>query len=179
VKISARKRPGLISLGLDISATSTGLTVLRSADPKCKAPEVLFEDAFQPKTKGMERCHQVADWVIGRVVDLGPDRITIEGYALGKFAGAAIAIVSVGAIVRYTLYRRLEPSPTELKKFVTGKGGAKKEHMMMEVLSRWGHKSKNNDTADAYGLAALGLAWSGRLDMTHDMREIVGKQRLS
>ena len=35
--------------------------------------------------------------------------------------------------------------------------------VMMEVLKRWGHESKTNNTADAYGLAALGLATKAKL----------------
>jgi Holliday junction resolvasome RuvABC endonuclease subunit len=181
-RIVVRKRPGFSSLGLDISATSTGIVLLRSDAPKCKKPEVLLETAYAPTSAGMRRVEILSNHLLNLVQKQAPDRIVIEGYAISKFAGAVIQLVTVGAVVRYRMhttgYRWLEPSPNELKKFVSGKGNVKKEHMMMEVLARWGHKSKNNDTADGYGLAAMGLAWSGFLDMTMPMREVVGKLQL-
>jgi len=175
----------MISLGLDISATSTGVVVL-DAEEKFSAgvpPKVLVEKAIKPKTKGLERCSDVAGGVLEVMALHKLDIITIEGYALGRFSGASIQIVSVGAIVRYFVmqhgHKWLEPSPNELKQFVSGKGNSKKEAMMMHVLEKWGHVSKNNDTADAYGLACMGLAWRGKLKMTGPMSKIIGAMALN
>lgn len=43
--------------------------------------------------------------------------------------------------------------PTSLKKFVTGKGTASKDDVVKAVQSKWSNDIKNNNIADAYGLA--------------------------
>jgi hypothetical protein len=51
--------------------------------------------------------------------------------------------------------------------------------MMMYVLKRWNHVSIDNNTADAYGCAALGLTINNRLPgVTAEMRAIAGKLEL-
>ena len=68
-----------------------------------------------------------------------------------------------------------DPRATELKKFVTGAGNTPKDKLMMFVLKRWQHESKTNNTADAYGLACMGLASANRLPgITKEMRTIAG-----
>lgn len=52
-------------------------------------------------------------------------------------------------------------SPTALKKFATGKGNTQKSIVMQQVLKRWGFEAKNDDIADAFVLAQIGLALGG------------------
>jgi hypothetical protein len=100
----------------------------------------------------------------------------------GKFIGGAIPNIELGGILRYFLRQLgrqwLEPAPTQVKKFVIG-GQGQKDQMMMWVLKRWGHTSKNDDTADAYGLAAMGLGFVGRLPgLIKPQREVIGLLKL-
>ena len=55
----------------------------------------------------------------------------------------------------------MEVAPTSLKKFVTGKGNAKKDLMLLSVYKRWGFDTTNDNKADAYGLAQFGRALLG------------------
>ena len=48
-------------------------------------------------------------------------------------------------------------APTELKKFVTGKGQCKKDLILLNVFKKWGVEFDNSDLADAYGLARMAL----------------------
>jgi Holliday junction resolvasome RuvABC endonuclease subunit len=48
-----------------------------------------------------------------------------------------------------------------LKKFITGKGKGDKDMMMMEIYKQYGHEALDNNEADAFGLAACGLAVMG------------------
>jgi crossover junction endodeoxyribonuclease RuvC len=167
------------SLGIDASATGTGL-VLLEARPDDKSPAAFHEEVVKVKTKGMQRCSDIAERLLWVLDEFKPDTVAIEGYAPGRFIGSSLVSIEVGAVLRYFLVQRgvkyLEPAPTQVKKFVAGSGKAfKKEAMMMEVLHRWGHKSKDNNTADAYGLACMGLAHAGKLAaMTMPMREVIG-----
>ena len=171
----------MIALGVDASASATGLVVLSVPhDGPPVPPHLLHEESVRVKTKGMARCSDIAERLLWALDEFKPCAVAIEGYAPGKFIGASLVNIEVGAILRYFLKQSglqyLEPSPTQVKKFVAGNGkNIPKERMMMEVLDRWGHKAVDNNTADAYGLACMGLAHANRLaKMTMPMREVIG-----
>lgn len=48
-------------------------------------------------------------------------------------------------------------TPNAIKKFVTGKGIARKELMLLKVYKRWGIEFEDNNLCDAYSLARLAL----------------------
>ena len=48
-------------------------------------------------------------------------------------------------------------APGTLKKFVTGKGTAKKELMLLKTYKKWKVEFEDNNLCDAYGLARLAL----------------------
>lgn len=48
-------------------------------------------------------------------------------------------------------------APGTLKKFVADTGNAKKELMLLNVYKKWGVEFKDNNLADAYGLARMAL----------------------
>ena len=148
----------MISLGIDLSLTGTGLVVLDHQGNTVHR-QVLGTKASLDM---MERCSIIA----GRVLELidmhEPDAICIEDYAVGKFGGSAIAGISVGAIVRYFFRQKgidywLVNAGT-LKAFATGTGAAKKEQVMMACYKKWKFEAIDNNEADAYVLARIGLA---------------------
>jgi len=175
-----------ISIGLDLSATGTGIVVL--GPPKFNAvgcnPKLLVE--YQVPTKellGMKR----VDAIMTKIMDLReqhtPSRIVVEDYAIGKFAGSSLPAIEVGAILRYMMFAHKQPiilvPPTQVKQFASGKGNSKKSEMMMHVLARWGHTSKTDNTADAYALSAIGLAHVGSLlGVSHFQKEIIGTLKM-
>ena len=48
-------------------------------------------------------------------------------------------------------------APGTLKKFVTGKGNAKNDLILLKVYKKWGVEFEVDDLADAYGLARMAL----------------------
>ncbi len=48
-------------------------------------------------------------------------------------------------------------APGTLKKFVTGKGNAKKDLILLKVYKKWGVEFDNDNLADAYSLARMAL----------------------
>ena len=88
--------------------------------------------------------------------------VMIEGYAFGAKGSSGISLGELGGVTRVALYDLnvpfIEIPPTQLKKFVTGKGTAKKEHMLMEVLDRWHEKFFDDNICDAFSLVQLGRA---------------------
>lgn len=83
--------------------------------------------------------------------------IAMEGYANGaKFNREKLG--ELGGVVKLahaTVFGSdpLVVPPTSLKKFITGKGNASKKDVVAAVQERWDSSIKNDNVADAYGLA--------------------------
>ena len=64
--------------------------------------------------------------------------------------------------------------PATLKKFVAGKGNAKKDTMRLETFKRWKYEHPSDNIVDAYGLAKVGLACAGGPGaLTKQQKEVV------
>jgi len=169
------------SLGIDLSTKATGLVIL--CDDGTKFPKLLLEHTIKTKAdqSGIDRNTFICSEIIQTINSFEPDIIVVEGYSLNmRNAASVIPLVELGGLLRFLMHldghHWLDPRATELKKFITGKGNCEKDMIMMTVLQRWGHASANNNTADAYGLACMGLAYRGKLPgLTKEMISTVGK----
>lgn len=87
------------------------------------------------------------------------DLAVVEGYAYGRHNQMA-ALGELGGLVKIALHETGVPyvivAPTSLKKFVTGKGNAPKDLIMMEAYKRWEVDVPTTDEADAVALALMG-----------------------
>lgn len=167
------------SLGIDPSTSATGIVLLQAPDV-VKEPHVILEHEIKPKEamKGMIRLRFICTEVMKLIHHWEPDQVVIEGYSLNtKHASSIIPLVELGGLLRFMFHidqmQWLAPRATTVKKFVTGTGNAAKDKVMMHVLKKWGHESMSNNTADAYALAAMGLAKSGKLSVTKDQQKVV------
>lgn len=135
-------------VGIDPS-TFTGLCLLEGDTPTAKLVN------FKKKT-GFERVQLIAKSVGSLLDDWKPDLIAIEGYAYGN-SNSLVTLVEIGTIIRREFYVRKIPwydvPPTILKKWVTGKGNAKKPDMAIAALDRWGFALTQDDIVDAFCLA--------------------------
>ncbi len=143
----------LISVGLDLSITNTGMAVVGSGDPRGKSVS----------TKGITgfcRLHSVATSIANTIKGWAPDRVVIENYAFVKNISSFTRLVELGSMVRYDLYRDGIPwfdvPPTSLELWTTGKGNAGKPEMAEFVKSRWAFESTSHDIIDAFALAQMG-----------------------
>ncbi len=169
----------IVSLGLDIS-TKTGAVVLAG-----NAPFILYEGEWSSREKGLDRCSEIAGQMLEVMNEYAPDIVVIEGYGFAN-KHTLVTLVEVGTILRYFLRQSDQKyvlvAPNALKKFVTNKGNSKKEEMLFWVYKRWGFEAKSNNTADAFGLARIGLALKGPVDAKHltkPMKEVLKKIDLS
>ena len=173
----------ITSMGIDLSTSATGVVLLQASVDK--NPVLILEVELVSKTPaGAARNRDLARQVMTLVLDHEPDKIVIEGYSLNlKNAASVVPLVELGGVVRLMLHldelKWYDPTASEIKKFCTGKGNSQKNVVMMNVLKRWGHESKTDNTADAYVCAALGLATSNQLPgITQEMRAVAGKLAL-
>ncbi|MBY0560039.1 crossover junction endodeoxyribonuclease RuvC [Hyphomicrobium sp.] len=169
------------AIGIDPSISGTGIVLLQ--ENGTSKPELLVEHEIKPEGKGLERTRSIAINVLKLVHNWQPDAIVLEGYSLGKNPNSTIPLVELGGILRLMMMidglKWYDPRASKLKKFVTGKGNTQKDQMMMYVLKRWDHTSMTNNTADAYGLACMGLAVKNRLPgITQEMRAVSAEMEL-
>jgi len=167
-----KRRRGEIFIGLDLSLTGTGIIVLN------ESKELLFSDTLKNKLRGMERL----DYIRGKVSDVihkfPGSHFCIENYAMGIRAGQSFSIGELGGVIKLMLFDfEITPSlitPTQLKKFVTGKGAADKSMIMLSVYKRWGFDPPDDNQADAYGLAKIAKElYSMSADLTKPQLEVI------
>lgn len=145
----------MLSLGLDISSTSTGVVLLNDIS---LAPVFQGIWAPPPGLSYVERGDWQANKMLALLEDHEPDRIMIEGYSLGSTNGAE-PLITVGGIMRYVLFLKgytwTDVAPTRLKKYA---GAKLKQDMKVAVYKRWEFEHSSDDVIDAYVLSLIGVA---------------------
>lgn len=140
-------------LGIDPS-TKTGIVAIDAAGNVLEAVEV-NKTGDDP-----DRMCRIIDALINLL--LPDDILTIEGFSFaskGAFVGQQYGI---GWGIRMGLHRAgfsyIEATPSQLKKFATGKGVGKKEDLILPISDRWGFRNKSDNVRDAFVLAQIGRA---------------------
>lgn len=119
---------------------------------------------------GIDRLNSISSELVGALYRLDRDgwsvrHVCMEGYAAERKFGREQS-GELGAIVKQAIRASLDPPvcyptvvpPTSLKKFVTGAGNAAKDNVLLGVYKKWGQEYKDNNKADAYGLARMAEA---------------------
>lgn len=159
-------------IGIDASLTGTGVAVLDGS---------LRTERIESKLTGPARLIEIRDRV--RNIIAGADLVVIEGYAFAM-ANQAHQMGELGGVLRVMFYELglqvLEVNPSQVKKFATGKGSAKKEEMAVAIFKRFGREFRTNDEADAFVLALIGQAYHPGLNvegLTAFQREVIEELR--
>lgn len=185
INAATRLTPPAYVLGLDMSLEHTGWALYNVATMEIKTGLLEPNPSASKKVaqiKGMSRLVWLRDRVshlahFGCVENplLTPGAgtfenpvkiisclVVIEGYAFGAKGSSGISLGELGGVVRLKLFDckipYVEVPPTQVKKFVTGKGGAPKDVMLKEVLKRWNFDTNDDNVADAYSLMQIGRA---------------------
>lgn len=133
--------------------------------------------------KAEHACHparliHIREQVVGFFDSHGPRVIAIEGYSMGSKFGREMA-GELGGVLRVALweagYSYCNVAPGTLKKFVTGKGVAKKDVMMREVFRTWGYTAIDDNDNDAFALAQLALKGYADEDASQAFRKLFEK----
>lgn len=140
-------------IGIDQSVLHTGICILN------EDASVSYLGLIEPnKLKNRDRLAYIRDElnaVLGtRQFAVG----VMEGYSYGSM-NKKFLLGEVGSVVKLAFHdhclRAYEVAPKSLKKFVTSKGSASKEDVMVAVEKQWGVVLKDDNLADAYGLARV------------------------
>lgn len=142
--------------GFDLSLTGTGVVVLDAN------LNVVHKETLKNKLRGCERLSHIRNKLDALIVQYPPSVVCIEDYIKHLEVGQAFHIGELGGVIKTELWEReIDPvliSPTMLKKFITGKGIAEKDMVVLSVYKHFGFEADDNDQADAYGLARLAHA---------------------
>lgn len=157
-------------LGVDPSLSGLALCLLRgdglhfSNTLSSKPPTV------KSLRNRMARYGFLADRVLEWMGDKRwPRLILLEGYSYGSKGSSVLSLAEFGAVLRLKLMSSalshgsvvVEVPPSVLKKFATGKGNANKTLVVSSLSKRYGLNFQDDNQADAYGLARLGLVVLG------------------
>jgi len=144
--------------GLDLSLTGTGATLIN-----CDGETVRqYLISTSPKMEIEDRFEHILNH-IAFIWEEDVQSIFIEGLSFMSKGQAVMQLAGLHFFVRYFLKKYTNVKsfevipPTTLKKFVTGKGNAKKELMLMYCFKKYGMEFTDNNLCDSYLLARMAL----------------------
>ncbi|MGM1048369.1 MAG: crossover junction endodeoxyribonuclease RuvC [Bacillota bacterium] len=156
-------------VGIDPSG-ETGVTILDK--------DGNYLDGFEiaPSTKNKtEKICDIVDDVMGNL-ELG-DVIAIEGFSFGSKGKGIDFQFGLGHAIRLHLYRNgiewIEVTPSQVKKFATGKGTTKKENMILPIMRHWKFEHDSNNVRDAFVLAQVARSVRSGVFMTEYQKDVV------
>lgn len=152
-----------ITVGIDPSYTESGIVVLDTDTGKLLKQKVIkTNNQLSEIVRVRNIWNNIENLIENRIIDV----VSLEGLAFNSH-NKAHQIGYLHFRIREYLKeyeshpKLIIPSPSQLKKFVTGKGQSKKELVLLNTYKQWGIEFTNNNLADAYGLAQLGRAVIG------------------
>lgn len=144
-------------VGLDLAFANNGIVIL---DDKAR---IVHESVFKTNSKMKPEARLIkTKEYISDLLDINKvGSIYLEGLSYGSSGQAVSQLGAMHFYIRIFLfennlnYNIIQPGT--LKKFVTGKGNAKKELILLNVYKKWGIEFTDNNLADAYCLARMAL----------------------
>jgi len=152
-------------LGIDPSLTGTGVVALE--DGKIINQQLIKTKPTKGSLAELQRLIKIVDSIEYGEAELA----VIEGLAfMSRNTTSLVQLSGLNYMIRHKLYKLNIPflivPPTSLKKFITSKGNAPKECMLMDIFKRYGEEFRDNNLADAFSLAVLGDAVINPSDKT-------------
>lgn len=172
-------------LGIDFSLTATGVCAIEGSAAECITIRSKKEDAwweFPMRVEGI--AVRVHDWsgdsALGASLVIETPAFAGKSSSLDRMFGGWWLLVN--AFSRLGVDPPLLVTPSQVKKFATGKGNAGKDEVMLAVSRRYpAVEVTDNNQTDALVLAAIGAAVMGEPfsdSLTKGQQEVVEAVRL-
>jgi crossover junction endodeoxyribonuclease RuvC len=164
-------------IGLDLSLTRTGVCVL--SQDGYETFSITSKPQGDSYTDELKRMLRIVDRIAEEIDKREVGLVVVEGLAfMARNTSALVQLSGLNYLVRDRLHARGLPflivTPSTLKKFVTGKGNAQKDHILLEVYKRYGVTILDNNESDAFGLAKCGMAYLDiDTDLTQPQKEVI------
>lgn len=149
-------------VGIDPSS-STGFVILDLDGNVILEQEIKIKHRLDP-LRMIEICNQIKK-------ELNPktDKVTIEGFSYGSKGKGVSFQYGLGWLIRAMLFIEnvdyREVTPSQVKKFASNKGNAKKEDLIEPVKKKWNFVGLTDNTTDAYILARVAKGLYDGLDL--------------
>lgn len=148
----------MIAVGIDTSYTGTGFAIRTNDGITFKTIVTKPEDWKGDKDE-TDRINYIRDEILKSIPPNAEVMIEDVFIGGGKMAGASLRLSLLAGSVRSALRDKNIPfttvPPTAVKKFITGKGQADKELIMMLVFKKYGVETTNNNEADSVVMACM------------------------
>lgn len=168
-------------IGLDLSLTNTGVAIIEDG-------KLLYSGVVKSKPRGdkpideLQRIVGIVTEVMALILNRklyktagDPELVVIENLAFMAQGTSLTQLAGLSYLIRYFLTnvnsKFVLVAPSSLKKFITGKGNGDKNLVLMEVYKRYGLSFTNDNEADAFGLAQIGVA------LTNDKTQLIQPQQ--
>src|SRR5690606_22603174 len=156
-------------VGLDLS-TKTGLVIIDESGNVLTEKEITSEIKEDP-----QRMIDLTEKVLSHLEK--DDVIAIEGFSYGS-RGKGIAFqFGYGYSVKIALYTNyfnyLIVTPSQVKKFATGKGNTSKDNMILPIYKKWGYEHESDNVRDAFVLAQIARATKTSVELTKYQKEVI------
>ena len=162
----------MITLGIDLSMTGTGVVRLKDGH---YTSQLIKTKPTKSAEEEVKRLQTIRDKIEMNDIDLA----VIEGLSYAtRNTTSLIQLAALNYMVRERLMMEkiqfIIVAPTTLKKFVTGKGNAQKDLMLLETYKRYKVNITDNNIMDGYGLARIGEALlDNKVQLTEKQKEVV------
>lgn len=140
-----------VYLGIDQSYSGFAITAYQDGN--------YYTEVYKSDKRGIDRLRDIQAHVMNWLHQFDKiEDVAMEGYAFGS--QMANMLGELGGMVKLSLldfgiYPLIVP-PTNLKKYVTGKGnGISKSQILMHVYKKWDAEFSDDNAADSYALAHL------------------------
>ena len=164
------------------------MTVFVGIDPSTKTGLVMLNDKgeayYQQEIKlanGMNSTAKELKEYGNSIAHILPDKaiVMIEGFSFGSKGKGVSTQYGVGFAIRFALVSRnisyFEPTPSQVKKFATGKGNTSKDNMIIPLLRNWNFEHKSDNVRDAYIMARMSMALKKDTLLTKYQQEVMSK----
>lgn len=150
------------SIGIDLSLVGSGVVVLDDGD-------IVAQHLIKSKPVGtkpideLKRIRKIVEEIEMIISEEIPTIAVVEGMAfMARNTTALVQLSALNYMARAMLFDYHVPfvivAPTSLKKFITGSGASKKDIMLMEIYKQYDVTILDDNEADAFALAQVGLA---------------------
>lgn len=143
-------------LGLDLSLTCTGVVILTDTIHTNKSDDIVFQGTLDPASYKEEIRLGYLYTSLKGILEKHPIRFAgVEGaayqkegrlYELGQWAGVVYLLFWEFSIPF------IEITPSQVKKYLTGKGAGSKSTILLDIYKIHGIEFRNDNIADAYGV---------------------------
>lgn len=144
----------MIYIGIDPSLSGAGVVVLDEKGD-IKIQKLI---STKPKDQIEKRMNVILNEIEKTIDNENYNIVYIEGLSFGSKGQAMLELAGLHYVITQMLYntenlRFKEIPPGTLKKFVTGKGNAKKNLMLLNTYKKFGVEFQDDNLCDAFCLA--------------------------